>query len=245
MELINIVINGGKAVTTSREVAKVFGKMHKNVLQSIENLQCSAEFNGLNFQPIYYLDKLGRSKIEYRMTRDGFTMLVMGFTGGKAMQFKEAYINAFNKMEEIIRSQNKVDIFPKFIRRYQLNSGNVPKTHFSVIGEMYLRLYNEFETAGYVLPDKNIDGTDMMPDISIGRGFSSYLKTQAPDLVKTKGKYKHDFGDGRIFEAAMYPVKVIPYFIKYVHEYWIPNKAHEYFKERDPKALEYLPKLIG
>ena len=58
---------------TRRQVAEHFGKQHKNVLQSIGNLECSDEFARLNFQPSEYLDDKGEARAEYATTRDGFT----------------------------------------------------------------------------------------------------------------------------------------------------------------------------
>jgi len=84
-------------------VAEKFGKQHKNVLQAIERLECSADFNELNFQPVKYKDPKGELRPYYNMTRDGFVFLVMGFTGKKAAKFKEEFINEFNRMEQHIR----------------------------------------------------------------------------------------------------------------------------------------------
>ncbi|EEQ0025398.1 hypothetical protein H4K58_002531 [Salmonella enterica] len=90
---------GGQALTTSLAIASHFGKQHKNVIQKIQSLDCSPEFNGLNFQPVEYTDDKGERRPAYNITRDGFAFLAMGFTGSKAAKFKEAYINAFNEME--------------------------------------------------------------------------------------------------------------------------------------------------
>ena len=89
-------------VVTSLDVAETFGKEHKNVLKDIRELECSEEFNRLNFEPINYVDARGRKQPMYYMTRDGFTLLVMGYTGEKAMKFKEAYIKQFNAMEKAL-----------------------------------------------------------------------------------------------------------------------------------------------
>ena len=100
----------GKPVTTSRAVAEQFGKQHKNVIQAIEGLRTTLDetedgraFNRLNFQPVTLPDGKGEKRPAYLLTRDGFTLLAMGFTGAKAVQFKVAYINAFNRMERFIK----------------------------------------------------------------------------------------------------------------------------------------------
>ncbi|MDK3020959.1 Rha family transcriptional regulator [Pseudodonghicola flavimaris] len=101
---IEIMERDGALLASSREVAKNFGKQHKNVLQAIRNLECSDEFNGLNFQPVEYMDAKGEKRTEYGMTRDGFSFLVMGFTGREAAHWKEQYISAFNAMEQKLRA---------------------------------------------------------------------------------------------------------------------------------------------
>ncbi|MEI8634689.1 Rha family transcriptional regulator [Vibrio sp. PP-XX7] len=90
----------GKVMTTSRVVAEYFGKRHDNVLQSIQRLECSEDFARLNFQGSKYRDPNNRERDLFHMTKDGFTFLVMGFTGKLAAEFKEAYINEFNRMQD-------------------------------------------------------------------------------------------------------------------------------------------------
>ncbi|MBJ4016019.1 Rha family transcriptional regulator, partial [Salmonella enterica subsp. enterica serovar Meleagridis] len=93
------VING-QAVTSSLAVADYFTKRHDDVLKKIRALDCSPEFTARNFAVSDYTDASGRKLPCYQITRDGFAFLAMGFTGKRAAQFKEAYINAFNQMEK-------------------------------------------------------------------------------------------------------------------------------------------------
>ncbi|ENM0065032.1 Rha family transcriptional regulator [Salmonella enterica] len=101
-----VTIENGRAVTTSVAVAEYFRKLHKNVIQKIETLECSPEFTRLNFQPSEYTDATGRTLPAYQITKNGFVFLVMGFTGKKAAAFKEAYIAEFDRMENELRQQN-------------------------------------------------------------------------------------------------------------------------------------------
>lgn len=94
-----------RATVTSLDVAETFGKRHDNVLKDIRELGCSEEFNLLNFEEIEYRDDRNRVQKAYAMTRDGFTLLVMGYTGDLAMKFKEAYIRQFNAMEAALRGK--------------------------------------------------------------------------------------------------------------------------------------------
>lgn len=104
-----IVFRGAndQAMTSSLLVAKEFGKEHNKVMRDINNLACSQEFRAANFGESSYVSEQGKEFPMFTMTKDGFSFLVMGYTGKKAAQFKEAYINAFNKMESEIRSSIK------------------------------------------------------------------------------------------------------------------------------------------
>ncbi len=122
----------GIPVTTSRIVAKVFEKEHRNVLRDIENLDCSKNFTVLNFERSTYKDKSGKKNPEYILTKDGFTFLVMGYRGKKAAKFKEAYIQKFNEMEEFIKSLEAAKLeFPAFTAAI-MEAHEEPKNyHFS------------------------------------------------------------------------------------------------------------------
>ena len=98
--------NDGELVVTSRQVAEDFGKRHSEVLRAIED---KIEINAILRSSKYfiestYIDKANRKSKEYLLTRDGFSFLVMGFTGAKADEWKLKYIEAFNKMEQAIKN---------------------------------------------------------------------------------------------------------------------------------------------
>lgn len=116
MKLTNIIpasptcdlveIENGQPVTTSLKIAELFGKEHKHVIRDIREKilpNVSDDFNQSNFGLVDYRDGKGQYRPMYYLTRDGFTMVAMGYTGPKAMQFKEAYINEFNKMEAMLQ----------------------------------------------------------------------------------------------------------------------------------------------
>lgn len=95
--------DGERTFVTSREIANAFGKEHFNVLRDIKALECTAEFTQLNFEVSSYSDVSGKSNPEYRVYKDGFMFLVMGFTGALAARIKEAYIVEFGRKEEELR----------------------------------------------------------------------------------------------------------------------------------------------
>ena len=98
-----VIMKNKEAVTTSLQVADSFDKRHDNVLRDIEKLKEDV----LNFEEMFFEgiepDKYGRDRKVYFIRRDGFFLLAMGFTGKKAIYFKQRYIEAFNEMETVIR----------------------------------------------------------------------------------------------------------------------------------------------
>ena len=103
----------GQAITNSLLVAKKFGKDHKHVLESIRKMMTAQNSAVLQmFESSTYINEQNKEQPMFLMNRDGFTLLAMGFTGVKAMEFKIDYINAFNKMESKIRKS--IAVLPDF-----------------------------------------------------------------------------------------------------------------------------------
>lgn len=121
----------GQPITTSRKVAEVFGKDHKNVLRDIENIISDDEFSRLNFELSNFRTR-GKVYPEYFLTKDGFTLLVMGYTGKKARQFKIRYIQKFNEMAEFIKSLQTAKFeFPAFTDAIMQAHDEPKHYHFS------------------------------------------------------------------------------------------------------------------
>lgn len=97
-----VKVENNQIVTDSRSVAEHFGKQHKNVLQTIENLAAENPATKFLFQKATFENR-GKQYPMYLMNRDGFSLLVMGFTGAKALEWKLKYIEAFNAMERKLK----------------------------------------------------------------------------------------------------------------------------------------------
>jgi len=107
METALVKSNGkGKDITTSLIVAEIFNKRHNNVMRDIQRLECSHDFYLLNFEHIKYLDSKGREQKAFEITKDGFSILAMGYTGPEAMQFKEKFIAGFNQRESLLKNED-------------------------------------------------------------------------------------------------------------------------------------------
>ena len=121
-QIVKFEQQNNQVFCTSLDVAKVFGKLHKNVLRDIENILKNLREIGtfqdmLNFEQVERISKttnpkngklVNRKMLMYNLTRDGFSLLAMGFTGKKVLKWKMAFINAFNQMERSLYNQYKI-----------------------------------------------------------------------------------------------------------------------------------------
>lgn len=132
---------------------------------------------------------------------------------------------------------------PAFIRRYNENWDRIDTGYFSVINELVIRVWGRLEQAGHTMADKARDGSELRPDVSVGRRFSDWLKKNHPTVSNEFSYYIHKTPEWQ-GECRQYPNSMLPLFLDYVDTVWIPECADEYFKTRDPAALHYLPKLL-
>lgn len=105
----SVSLHDGRPATTSLEVARFFGKQHQHVIRDITGLtdNCPESFSASNFGRASYLDEQAKNRPMYIIHRDGFMLLVMGYTGKKALALKLAYIEAFNRMEAELAKRNR------------------------------------------------------------------------------------------------------------------------------------------
>lgn len=169
-------------------VAEFFEKNHKEVLRDIRKITASNsglsdEFTERNFAPSTYKDSTGRKLPCYCMARDGFTMLAMGYTGQKAMKFKEMYIRRFNEMEGFIKTLVSArQEFPLLTANIKLLHDNPKPYHFSNECDMLNRIVigmsaKQFRTANGIekgrsirpyLSDDQIVMLDMLQKVDVG-----------------------------------------------------------------------------
>lgn len=107
-----VIMRNKSAVTTSLVVAEVFGKEHKHVLESIKNLTVENSAVRKMFAEGVYKNERNREYPMYYMNRDGFSLLVMGYTGKEALKFKLSFIDQYNRMEEYITNQKRITSTP-------------------------------------------------------------------------------------------------------------------------------------
>ncbi|WP_010276551.1 Rha family transcriptional regulator [Paenibacillus senegalensis] len=111
-----VFIHNNRPVTDSLTVSEVFGKEHARVMRDIRDLGCSEEFRLGNFADSHYENLQGRKMPKIIMTEQGFTLLAMGYTGPRAMEFKEQYISEFHRMREELNSNKVVALDERKVR---------------------------------------------------------------------------------------------------------------------------------
>ncbi len=124
-----VIIQRKEALTTSLKVAEAFGKRHDHVIRDIEAIILELEniessLGGLpKFGESYYFNAQNKKLKMYKLNRQAFTLLAMGYTGSKALQFKLAYMNAFDEMEqkikEVLGSASYQDLLEKKRQKYK------------------------------------------------------------------------------------------------------------------------------
>lgn len=150
-------------------VVEFFGKNHKEVLRDIRNIAApnsglSKEFAERNFALGSYKDKQNQKRPCYYLTRDGFTILVMGYTGKKALRFKELYIRRFNEMEELIKSLVKARTeFPLLTENIKLLHEKPKPYHFSNECDMINRIVLGKSAKQFRLENNLEKGTSIRP----------------------------------------------------------------------------------
>ena len=129
-------------------------------------------------------------------------------------------------------------VMPVHIQRYMINRSNIPYTHFSMLNELTFNLIAPLESAGYTLPE------NLVPDISEGRMFCKWLRDHRGVNTDAFPMYNHEYTDGRVCRAKLYPMEFMEDFKKHFHEVWLPIQAPKYFGQRSPEALSYVSQAL-
>ena len=234
-----------RVTTTSLLVARKFGKGHDDVLKAIRRTQCTPEFRLGNFTEATYLNGQGRKTIMYEMTRDGFTLLVMSFTGSLAAKFKEEFLNEFNRMEALLKAESTPKPLLQVYSKRMINdeARNCPETHWCIFTESHPVMIAVEANVGSQCEFDLIDG-------SIGSWWGKYRKDKP--WAKTASTYKYEFADRRrTVDAKCYENSELEHFKRWLkHVYkkqhlidYLHNKyANNIFMLKRVEA--FIPKLL-
>lgn len=235
-----------QVTTTSLLIAQKFGKRHDNVMQAIENLEISKEFRLLNFKESSYVNIQKRVNHSFTITRDGFTRLVMSFSGSTAQKFKEEFIAEFNRMEDLLKLETTpkplLQVYSKRIMNDEAR--NCPDTHWCIFSESHPVLIAVEVNIGSQCEFDLIDG-------SIGIWWSKYRKDKlwADEEVLT---YKYEFSDKRgSRDAKCYDHSELKFFRNWIRNVYKKQHLVDYLNNKyskNPfmlkKVEDFIPKLL-
>ncbi|MFV9733594.1 ORF6C domain-containing protein [Ligilactobacillus salivarius] len=137
-----VIMHDKQVVTTSLALAEVFKKKHQHVLRDIDALKDVSNFGQMFFES-NEPDSYGRNRRIYFMNRDGFTLIAMGYTGSKAMEFKLKYIEAFNQMEKKIKEETQF--------RLPTNLAEMSTMFYSVMKDQDKKIEEQNEKVNFLM----------------------------------------------------------------------------------------------
>jgi Rha family phage regulatory protein len=240
-----VLKRGEKVTTTSMIVAEIFGKQHKDVLRAIELLECSDEFRERNFALSSYKSLQNKRLPIYLITRDGFSFLAMGFTGPKAAQFKEAFIEAFNKMETALLALTAPVLLPTYSKRIMSKPAKTcPTSRWCIFKESSEIMLDIEMGVGSINEFDLVDG-------SIGTHWMKFRSGKP--WAKPVTQYYHEHKDKRGNRLSnCFDLSELGHFRDWLENMYKPGLLPGYLREkfrREPKMKErveaFLPKLLG
>lgn len=213
----------GELVVTSRQIAEDFDKRHADVIEKIEELIKTENSVMTMFIESSYKAGTGKSYKEYLITRDGFSLLVMGFTGSKALEWKIKYIEAFNKMEQALKKPQK-----------QLTPIEMMELQFKILKEQGQKLDEVEEKVEVLSNSMTIDygqqevinriAKERMVQVLGGKDTPAYRELSKKVFSNLWKRYKQVFHVSSYKDTAK---KDYEDAIKYIEE-WKPSKEIGY-----------------
>lgn len=240
-----VITENEKVTTNSILVARKFGKGHDDVLKAIRNTKCTQEFRLGNFTESSYVNGQNRIMPMYVMTKDGFTLLVMSFTGALAAKFKEEFLKEFNRMEALLKAESSPKpLLPVYSKRIINDEArNCPDTHWCIFTESHSVMIPVEANVGSQCQFDLIDG-------SIGGWWAKYRKDKP--WVGEAVTYKYEFADiRRSVDAKCYPLAELPYFKGWLKNIYKKQHLVDYLKNKYAnnsfmlkRVEEFIPKLL-
>jgi prophage antirepressor-like protein len=186
-------------------------------------------------------DSMGRDQKTTIINESGLYSIILSSRKPEAKKFKKWVTS------EVLPSIRKTGSYqgktPAFIKRFNENWDRIDAGYFSVISELTTRLWGRLEMVGHTMADRAGNGAQLRPDVSVGGLFAKWLNKHHPQVSKEYKFYSHKTDEWQ-GDARQYPVALLPLFIQFVDNVWIPEHSERYFNTRDPAALPHLPKLL-
>lgn len=282
MSVLVVFENDGELVVDSRLVAQELGIEHESFVRTIGNYETliEQEFGILRFE-IGEIRGRGQPEKYYLLTEDQATFLMtLSRNTPEVVRCKINLVKAFSKAKELLKRREQVAYgsrIPYWYQRIRLALSDpnqpLPDNHFCI----YLRMMDFFSQLEirlhYIVPDISPQtGRRLIPDISIGRKFNEFLRSDdevaymarqeflgSPQPIDFREgcshyheirTYNHVYpesshGKNNIQECKAYPIRYASVFDYFLQEWWIPDRCAGYLQERDADGVEYLRNAIN
>lgn len=285
MEALVVFEHDGDLVVDSRLIAQELGIEHESFMATIQNYQTIAEqeFGVFRFQigKPSKGTKGGRPEKYVYLNEDQATFLMtLSRNTPEVVRCKVNLVKAFSKAKDLLRRREEVVTqrsVPYWYQRMRLALSDLNKPLPDGYFCIYLRMmdfFSQFEVRlNYLVPDISpVTQKHLIPDISIGRQFNSFLRSEDEIAVQARREflgttdpidfreggnashevvnYNHVYpesshGANNIHEARAYPIKYSSIFDYYLQEWWIPDRCFGYLQERDPEGVKYIQEAIS
>jgi prophage antirepressor-like protein len=214
-----------------------------DVCQRLDLVQTAAAARLLDDdeKDVFSMHTLGGTQKVTIINESGLYSLILRSRKDSAKKFRK-WITS-----EVLPSIRKTGSYsgkvPAFIKRANDHWERIAPGYFSVINELAVIVWGRLERAGHIMADKAPDGKQIRPDGSVGGRFAKWLDKNHPKVCKNYKEYEHktDEWEG---PARQYPNSMLALFREYVETIWWPECFEDYIKTRDPKALQFLQKLL-
>ncbi len=285
MSIIIVVENEGDLVVDSRLIAQDLNIEHRSFMETIKTYESliEQEFGVLRFQTAKPQEgsKGGRPSEYALLTEDQSTFLMtLSRNTPEVVRCKISLVKAFSKAKELLKRREQVvydSRVPYWYQRMRLALSDLnkplPDNHFCI----YLRMMDFFSQLEvrlhYIVPDVSPQtGKRLIPDISIGRKFNDFLRSddEIPCIARVEflgsselidfrpggshyyeiETYNHVYpelshGKNNIQECYAYPIRYSSIFDYFLQEWWIPGRCVGYLQERDAEGVKYLQDSIN
>jgi len=238
----------GVLVVDSRLIAERLNIEHESLMRSLKKYQERIErrFGVIRFEIGKPLKgSKGGRPTEYALLNEPQATVLMTLSRNtdEVIECKLDLTEAFETAKELLRSQQTPSPTgePYWYRRLKLyrEKTKIPVGYFSVFEEI-TGMVGDLETNGYILKD------GLIPDVSVGLCWASYLRKSGVSVSSVAKKYKHYYPDwAHSIEANIYPVDLLPKFKVWLEETYKPQKMYAYFRGKDPDSLPSVCKLLG
>ena len=274
---LEIFDDGGNLYVDSRLIAERLRIKHESFLRTVDNYQSQIEsaFGGLRFE-IGVPDKPTGNPPRYVLLNEDQATFVMTLSRNSAevVQCKLDLVRSFAKAKELLRQRQEATVnqIPYWYQRIRLALSDpempLQAGYFCTYQEM-MRFFAELEgRLGYIVPDFNPeDGKYLIPDISVGRKFNEFLRSEDEVAILARQQF---LGSGDIVDfrpggqnrweiqtymhvyptashgqyqrqpANAYPTRYQSIFQYHLQEWWIPDSCIPYLQKRDPDGVKCL-----